>query len=176
MRTRVEKSASVPSGVCRHFCASVYVYEPVWRKFLMIRHKKLRRWMPPGGHVEENERPDVAAVREALEETGFLVQLIGAPMAVPCADCETVYPQPFGLRTYEPEPGHEHMGFIYCGIPVAGALEYGEARPGAEAAWLSEEEIGSMETFSDIPHWCRYFTEYVPQFLTQSKGTEDHGK
>jgi 8-oxo-dGTP pyrophosphatase MutT (NUDIX family) len=39
-------------------------------RLLTIYHPHLRRWLQPGGHLEDNERPDEAALRETLEETG----------------------------------------------------------------------------------------------------------
>ena len=45
-------------------------------KILMIKHKKLGVWMPPGGHVDENELPCKAAQREILEETGINAEIV----------------------------------------------------------------------------------------------------
>lgn len=42
----------------RHFTNSVYVYHPQQEKFLFIKHKKLGKWLQPGGHLEANELPD----------------------------------------------------------------------------------------------------------------------
>jgi 8-oxo-dGTP pyrophosphatase MutT (NUDIX family) len=36
-------------------------------------HRRMERWMQPGGHVEPDEEPAVAACREAEEETGLAV-------------------------------------------------------------------------------------------------------
>ncbi len=36
-------------------------------------HKRLRRWLQPGGHVDPGERAQDAALREAGEETGLVV-------------------------------------------------------------------------------------------------------
>ncbi|MDR1426031.1 MAG: NUDIX domain-containing protein [Rickettsiales bacterium] len=55
----------------RHFCVTVYTYNCESDRFIFVRHKKLRRWLPPGGHVEPNEIPDDAARREVFEETGI---------------------------------------------------------------------------------------------------------
>ena len=45
---------------------------------LMIHHRKLGRWMPPGGHVDVDEFPCDAAVRETLEETGVRASHVGS--------------------------------------------------------------------------------------------------
>lgn len=45
-------------------------------KTLLIKHKKLGVWMPPGGHLEGDELPHQTAEREFLEETGVPVRAI----------------------------------------------------------------------------------------------------
>ncbi len=46
----------------RDWAATVFV---LWRgRLLLHRHRKLDMWLPPGGHVERDELPDDAAVRE----------------------------------------------------------------------------------------------------------------
>ena len=50
----------------RHFTVAVFV---VWQeRVLLHRHAKLGMWLPPGGHIEPDELPDDAAVREVEEE------------------------------------------------------------------------------------------------------------
>lgn len=43
-------------------------------------HKRLRRWLQPGGHVDPGEAPWEAALREAREETGLAVRHPGRPL------------------------------------------------------------------------------------------------
>ena len=47
-------------------------------QILMIKHKKKGKWLPPGGHADENELPSIAAAREVLEETGIHVQVLSS--------------------------------------------------------------------------------------------------
>ena len=46
-------------------------------KLLVVLHKKQKRWMQAGGHVEENEWLDEALRRELIEETGLDVEILG---------------------------------------------------------------------------------------------------
>lgn len=56
-----------------HITASAIVIES--NKILMIYHPFLKKWLQPGGHVEQAEMPLETAKRELLEETGFLARL-----------------------------------------------------------------------------------------------------
>ncbi len=38
---------------------------------ILHRHRKLHRWLQPGGHIDEGEMPAEAAFRETTEETGL---------------------------------------------------------------------------------------------------------
>src|SRR6185437_245535 len=75
-----EKRADLaPNGVMqlaleRHFTATAYILEN--GRALLLKHPKLGKWLPPGGHVEPNETPPECAKREAREETGLRVELI----------------------------------------------------------------------------------------------------
>jgi 8-oxo-dGTP pyrophosphatase MutT (NUDIX family) len=43
------------------------------RGVILHRHRRLHRWMQPGGHIDPGESPEVAVIRECTEETGLAV-------------------------------------------------------------------------------------------------------
>ncbi|MCD9032014.1 NUDIX hydrolase [Luteimonas sp. Y-2-2-4F] len=53
-----------------HFTASAWLVSADGRRTLLVHHRKLGRWLQPGGHADGD--PDLAgvALREAQEETG----------------------------------------------------------------------------------------------------------
>lgn len=54
-----------------HLTASGLVLSPDGTSVLLVHHRRLARWLQPGGHVDpEDESPDAAARREVEEETG----------------------------------------------------------------------------------------------------------
>lgn len=61
-----------------HITGSAWIVSPDRQQIVLIHHRKLDRWLQPGGHADGD--PDVAAValREAREETGLTsLRLVG---------------------------------------------------------------------------------------------------
>ncbi len=59
------------SCVAGHVTASAWILAPDRRQVLLVQHKKLNRWLQPGGHLEQDADIVAAAMREAREESGL---------------------------------------------------------------------------------------------------------
>ncbi|MET9064435.1 NUDIX domain-containing protein [Streptosporangium sandarakinum] len=66
------KEATASAFVLRHSESGDVQVGLVW-------HPRLQEWMAAGGHVEADEHPAEAALREITEETGLVTQLLSAP-------------------------------------------------------------------------------------------------
>src|SRR5579859_5727867 len=65
-------------------------------KALLVKHRRAQIWLSPGGHVEPDELPHLAAEREFWEETGIKVKVV-QPLPMPnkvFGECEFI-PSPF---------------------------------------------------------------------------------
>ncbi len=132
----------------RDFTATTFV---VWQGGVLLhKHKKLGRWFPPGGHVEPNELPDDAAVREVLEETGVRVALFGE-RALPVLEPRQLI-RPRGVQLETIAPGHEHIDFIYFAKPLPGydgKLLETDSSPG----WYGAEALAVLDLTEEISLW-----------------------
>lgn len=136
--------------VSRDLAVSVFV---VWRsRVLLHEHPKLGLWLPPGGHVERNELPDDAAVREVLEESGVRVTLVHEPAIVAPGPRQLARPR--GVQLEAIGANHEHIDLIYFATPEGGDAYGGKL--GGELglfAWYTAEEAASLDLSPEIRAW-----------------------
>ena len=133
----------------RHFCASAFVIDPYTKKILLIKHKKNKRWTQPGGHIEDDETPEEAALREVYEETGLRVRLLGERFPR-----EDDFIRPLGIqknrRTMADGEMHMHVDIIYAAVPNDDSEIQLNKSEGDDLAWCSRYELDYINCFPDI--------------------------
>ncbi|WEL19391.1 NUDIX hydrolase [Candidatus Nanohalococcus occultus] len=134
----------VPEEADRDFTASCFIVED--GKVLFLKHSKLGKWLPPGGHIEADETPDEAALRETLEETGWKVRI--SKDFVPETSYDSVsqdLPRPFNVNIHPISDDHLHCDFQFLGEPIEKQdASHGHEHDGLE--WFTIEEIEEIET------------------------------
>lgn len=116
-----------------HVTASAFVLAPDGSRMLLILHRKLRRWLQPGGHVDPGDSSVWEAVRrEVEEETGL-------------AGVEIVGSGPFDVDVHEvTHDGHTHRHFdVRYLVRAAGEPVSGDGVDGIR--WAGPEELAAME-------------------------------
>jgi 8-oxo-dGTP pyrophosphatase MutT (NUDIX family) len=124
-------------------------------KVLLIHHCKLNKWLPIGGHIELDEDPEQAALREAKEESGLDIELIGERPPTTEDGCRALIAPRF-LDVHRINESHEHIGMIYWARPVSGTVELAPVEHHA-IRWANVAELNSLEpAMSESVKWyCR---------------------
>lgn len=99
------------------FTVAIFVVHDA--KVLLILHRKLGKWLPLGGHIELDEDPEIAALREAKEESGLDVQLVGERPPTTEPGTRALIAPRF-LDIHRISDTHEHIGMIYWARPRSG--------------------------------------------------------
>jgi 8-oxo-dGTP pyrophosphatase MutT (NUDIX family) len=102
------------------FTVAIFVVHEA--RVLVIHHRKLEKWLPLGGHVELDEDPEMAALREAREESGLEVELIGERPPTTGPGTRALIAPRF-LDIHRISDTHEHIGMMYWARPKGGQLE-----------------------------------------------------
>jgi 8-oxo-dGTP pyrophosphatase MutT (NUDIX family) len=134
----------------RHFVATIYVVND--GATLLHEHEKLDMWLPPGGHIDRDELPHEAALRETYEETGLDPRIVADCGPYDTEQVESM-PQPaaFMLEDIDVhEDGrvaHQHMDFVYFGRVEDRAVEpAGHDETEADAwTWFTAEQLDAHD-------------------------------
>lgn len=135
------------------FTVAVFVVEA--NRVLVVHHRKLNKWLPIGGHIELDEDPEAAALRETLEESGLEVVLVGErPPTTETGTRALIAPR--FLDIHRISPTHEHIGMIYWARPRTGSVTLATEEH-HDIRWCATGELDELEPpMSNAVKWyCR---------------------
>ena len=132
-------------------------------RVLLVHHRKLDKWLPLGGHIELDEDPEQAALREAREESGFEVELLGERPPTTEAGTRALVAPRF-LDIHRINETHEHIGLIYWARPKGGRLALAAAEH-HDIRWCRDEELDGLHPpMSNAVKWyCRKALEEIEE-------------
>ena len=125
-----------PDGTWRscapaHVTASAAIVDPAARRILLVMHRKVGRWLQPGGHCEADDATlAAAALREATEESG----IIGLRVVPGILQVDR-HPAPC-----QPGVVDEHLDVRYLVIAPAGATPL-VSDESDDVRWFDWEEL-----------------------------------
>jgi 8-oxo-dGTP pyrophosphatase MutT (NUDIX family) len=130
-----------------HITCTGLVLSPDSRRLLLVHHRRLDRWLLPGGHVEPDDMTlDGAVRREVIEETGVLLR----PSSEPVLAGADVH----GIPARRDEPYHLHHDLVF-----AFAAADTEIHPSDESravAWCGPEEFDRYQLPRNVRRaWTR---------------------
>jgi 8-oxo-dGTP pyrophosphatase MutT (NUDIX family) len=122
-----------------HLTGSALVVASSGESVLLLHHRKLQRWLQPGGHAEAGETAgEAVALREALEETG-IHGLALHPHA----------PRPLDVDVHDiparrDEPAHQHLDLRYLVVAPAGARIARQVEETNDLRWFNWDEAVAL--------------------------------
>ena len=116
-----------------HFTGSAWVVSADGRRTLLLHHRKLDRWLQPGGHADGDTDLARVALREAEEETG-LHDLVVEP-AVFDLDRHAI-----PARGVEPEHWHYDVRFV---VRATGSEDFVINEESNALAWREIADVAS---------------------------------
>jgi 8-oxo-dGTP pyrophosphatase MutT (NUDIX family) len=136
----------------RHYTASAVLLDDADR-VLLVHHNKINLWLYPGGHIDEDEDPAQAAIREVAEETGLKAEVIGEPpFTHPAVQS---HPAPWAVIEMDVTDAnvgpHRHIDLIYVCRAIGGDLT-AQLDEVAAARWVPVASIGTLPTPAELPH------------------------
>lgn len=121
---------------------TVNVYIVYGGRVLLRKHDKYNIWLAPGGHIDLDEDPNQAAVREAWEETGLKVKLLDTRDVVIENDEYKELVPPMSLNRHDITNTHEHVSLEYVAIAETDeVIPQHKSDVSDEWRWYSKEEI-----------------------------------
>ena len=131
------------------------------QKVLLVHHRALGKWLPIGGHIELDEDPEQAALREAREESGLEIELLGDRPPVTEEGTRALIAPRF-LDIHRISASHEHIGMIYLARVLRGDLALSEREHHA-IRWCPRSQLNELQPpLSNAIRWyCERAIEEV---------------
>ena len=118
-------------------------------KVLLIHHKKLDLWLPVGGHIQKNETPDDALLREIKEEVGLEAEIINNNKLRRAGNVKKNLAIQFNINLHS-VGDHDHCCFFYvCKAIDAGKLKINHDEL-KNYEWFSKDDLNQAHVPADV--------------------------
>ncbi len=137
------------------FTVEVFV---VYKNTVLLRtHDKYNIWLGVGGHIESDEDPNQAAIREVKEEVGLDVTLDNSLQTFKKDDSDyhELIP-PYFVNRHRINENHEHVTFTYFAKSDTNKIEQlTEGEQSSDCKWFTKEEIEQSDDIREnIKHYA----------------------
>lgn len=123
-----------------HVTGSAWVVNPERTHALLVLHRRLGRWLQPGGHCDGNADVLATALREVLEETGIAAR----PVSPAIFDVDA-----HDIPARGAEPAHVHYDIRYLAEAPLSA-EPVVSPESREVRWVPLADIARLNTDASV--------------------------
>ncbi len=115
-------------------------------KVLLRKHDKYDIWLSVGGHIELDEDPNEAAIREVKEEVGLDIELYhdGSYELAERERYKELIPPQF-MNRHRVNDDHEHVTMTFFAKAYTDQLVLSEEEKSEECRWFKRDELYEPE-------------------------------
>ncbi|KKU52109.1 MAG: hypothetical protein A3H69_01575 [Candidatus Sungbacteria bacterium RIFCSPLOWO2_02_FULL_47_9] len=116
-------------------------------KVLLVSHRKLKQWLPVGGHIELDEDLEEALFREIREESGLKrndITIVGKKNAIYDSEGRKALFNPIFTDIHRISRRHRHIGFGYVIKAKTDKVALAEREHHA-IKWFTKSELSSQK-------------------------------
>ncbi len=144
---------------------TVEVFIVYKNKVLLRMHDKYKRWLSVGGHIELNENPIEAAIREVKEEVGLNIEIVGGKKGVGDGTQKNAgymdLTPPRYLGEHKVNDIHKHIVLVYFAKTDNNRISESKIKhEQTEARWFTKKEFRQIDL---SPNVLFYATEALKE-------------
>lgn len=147
---------------------SAYIVHPTEDKVLLVDHKKHKKWLQLGGHVELDESSDEALLREIEEECGLEVEILSDKPTVVSPGFTMLY-TPFSMNIHWVTETHRHLDLVYVALAKSDQFVLSDEHHNMK--WLSESDLAGPQY--DIQPVIKYYAHEAIKLAHPSRSDRD---
>ena len=110
-------------------------------KVLLRKHDKYKIWLSVGGHIELDEDPNQAAIREVKEEVGLNVKIADSRIFKSDTGKYKELVSPRFLSRHYINDNHEHITMVYFATSDTDEIKSSDDEKSEESKWFTAEEL-----------------------------------
>ncbi len=133
-------------------------------RVLLRMHEKYHMWLAVGGHIELDEDPLEALMREVKEEVGLEIEIVLSPDTI----VQAFYPHdptfkwlipPRFINRHRISDTHDHISLYYIVTSQSREIAPAPGEPIVECHWFSPDELDDP-SYAIWPH-MRFYAKHA---------------
>ena len=120
---------------------------------LLLHHRRLNRWQPPGGHQKPHELPHETAIRETREETGLNIEpYFDTPVRLDDRARSLPLPRYIleeQIAAYNEHPAHIHIDMVFV-VTIPHETPILSPDEALEIGWFTLEAMRDLQLFENV--------------------------
>ncbi len=133
--------------------AGVFIVDTKTQTVLLRMHEKYKSWLAVGGHIELDETPEQAALREVKEEVGLEIEIwrdYARGENFPNSHVKECLP-PYHMNIHPIGEDHRHLDYIYYAKALSTDVVEGDDEKSGGIQWWNKNDLeSSNELDADI--------------------------